>query len=75
MTYVVRREGESIDQLTRRFNRAVDAAGVLREFTSRVRFKTEAEQRRQKSRDAQRRRGRSERRLREQEALAERRGY
>ncbi len=50
------REGETFDQLLRRFKTGIDRAGILREFRRRQRFRTEGELRREKAKAAARRR-------------------
>jgi small subunit ribosomal protein S21 len=56
MTFVVAREDEPFDLLYRRFKRAMEASGVLREFRRRQRFVSEAQKRKLKSKAAARRR-------------------
>jgi ribosomal protein S21 len=75
VTYVVRQEGESDEQLVRRFSLAVERDGVPREFNRRVWFKSAGEQRRAKSDNAARRRARASRKRRDWAELVERRGY
>jgi ribosomal protein S21 len=57
------REGETFEELFRRFKRGVEASGVLREYRRQRRFKPAHEERRDKIRAAQRKlkRKRSER--------------
>ena len=62
--YVTAREGESFEELYRRFKRGIEASGLLREYRQKQRFKPAHEERRDKVRAAQRklrkaRRGRS----------------
>lgn len=52
--YVVAREGETFEELFRRFKRGIEAAGVLREFRHKQHFKPAHEERREKIRAAQR---------------------
>ncbi len=54
--HVEPREGETFDQLLRRFKTGIDRAGILREFRRRQRFKSEGELRRDKAKAAARRR-------------------
>ena len=58
MTAVVAREGESFDELFRRFKRGVEAAGILRDYRRKLRFMPAHEERRQKIQAARRRRKR-----------------
>ena len=58
---VNRREGESFEELYRRFKRGVEAAGILRDFRRKQRFKPAHEARRDKIRAAQRRKKRQRR--------------
>ena len=55
MTYVIARPGESFDALLLRFRRAMEAAGVLREYRARMRFTPNHERRREQLRRARRR--------------------
>ena len=50
------RPGESFEELFRRFKRAIEASGVLRDFRRKQRFKPAHEERRDKIRAAQRKR-------------------
>ena len=51
---VSRRGGESFEELYRRFKRAVEAGGILRDYRRTLRFKPAHEERRDKIRAAQR---------------------
>ena len=53
-----RREGESFEELFRRFKRAVEAGGIIREFRRKQRFRPAHEERRDKIRAALRKRRR-----------------
>ena len=55
---VNRREGESFEELFRRFKRAVEGGGILRDYRRKQRFRPAHEERRDKIRAAQRRRKR-----------------
>ena len=55
---VSRREGESFEELFRRFKRSVEASGILREYRRTLRFKPAHEERRDKIRAAKRKRAR-----------------
>ena len=57
--HVAAREGESFEELFRRFKRGVEAAGILRDFRRKQRFKPAHEERRDKIRAAQRKRRRA----------------
>ena len=57
--HVTSREGESFEELFRRFKRGVEAAGILRDFRRKQRFKPAHEERRDKIRAAQRKRRRA----------------
>ena len=48
------REGESFEELFRRFKRGVEAAGILRDYRRKQRFKPAHEERRDKIRAAAR---------------------
>ena len=48
------REGETFEELFRRFKRGIEASGVLREYRRKQRFKPAHEERRDKIRAAQR---------------------
>ena len=52
--YVQAREGESFEELYRRFKRGIEASGLLREYRQKQRFKPAHEERRDKIRAAQR---------------------
>ena len=52
--YVTAREGESFEELYRRFKRGIEASGLLREYRQKQRFKPTHEVRRDKIRAAQR---------------------
>ena len=52
--YVTAREGESFEELYRRFKRGIEASGLLREYRQKQRFKPAHEVRRDKIRGAQR---------------------
>ncbi|MFN8632307.1 MAG: 30S ribosomal protein S21 [Chloroflexota bacterium] len=57
--YVVAREGETFEELFRRFKRGIEAAGILRDYRRKQRFKPAHEERRDKIRAAQRKRRRA----------------
>ncbi len=57
--HVSAREGETFEELFRRFKRGVEAAGILRDFRRKQRFKPAHEERRDKIRAAQRKRRRA----------------
>ena len=57
--HVAARVGESFEELFRRFKRGVEAAGILRDFRRKQRFKPAHEERRDKIRAAQRKRRRA----------------
>jgi ribosomal protein S21 len=57
--HVVAREGETFEELFRRFKRGVEAAGILRDYRRKQRFKPAHEERRDKIRAAQRKRRRA----------------
>jgi ribosomal protein S21 len=61
MVYVSVREGETFEELFRRFKRGVEGAGILRDYRRKQRFKPAHEERRDKIRAAQRKRRRSRR--------------
>lgn len=63
MTWVVRREGESIDQLVKRWRKLVDAGGELRLAKRRTRFISKSEQRRLKRAKAEHQRHSQRQRL------------
>ena len=48
------REGESFEELYRRFKRAMEAGGIIREFRRKQRFRPAHEERRDKIRAAKR---------------------
>ena len=52
--YVHAREGESFEELYRRFKRGIETSGLLREYRQKQRFKPAHEERRDKIRAAQR---------------------
>ncbi len=56
--YVTAREGEPFEELFRRFKRGIEAAGILRDYRRKQRFKPAHEERRDKIRAAQRKRRR-----------------
>ena len=56
------RDGETFDQLLRRFKLGVERSGLLREYKRKQRFKPKSEVRRDKARAAARRRRRGARR-------------
>ena len=53
-TFVNAREGESFEELYRRFKRGLEASGILREYRRKQRFKPNHEVRRDKIRAAAR---------------------
>jgi ribosomal protein S21 len=55
------REGESFDQMLRRFKMTIDKSGILREYKRKRYFKTNAELDREKAKAAARRRARKPR--------------
>jgi ribosomal protein S21 len=57
--HVSAREGETFEELFRRFKRGVEAAGILRDYRRKQRFKPAHEERRDKIRAAQRKRRRA----------------
>ncbi len=57
--YVTAREGETFEELFRRFKRGIEAAGILRDYRRKQRFKPAHEERRDKIRAAQRKRRRA----------------
>ncbi|MBA2448614.1 MAG: 30S ribosomal protein S21 [Chloroflexi bacterium] len=57
--HVSAREGEPFEELFRRFKRGVEAAGILRDYRRKQRFKPAHEERRDKIRAAQRKRRRA----------------
>ena len=57
--YVVAREGETFEELFRRFKRGIEAAGILRDYRRKQRLKPAHEERRDKIRAAQRKRRRA----------------
>jgi small subunit ribosomal protein S21 len=59
--HVEPREGESFDQLLRRFKTSMDKAGILREYKRKRYFKTNSELQREKAKAAARRRTRRSR--------------
>ncbi len=56
MTYVVLREGESQEQLIKRFRSVVERSGILRQAKEKRHFITKQERARLKARKARRRR-------------------
>lgn len=54
--HVESREGETFDQLLKRFKTSIEKAGLLREYKRKQRFKSEGELRREKAKAAARRR-------------------
>jgi ribosomal protein S21 len=52
--YVTAREGESFEELYRRFKRGIEASGLLREYRQKQRFTPAHEERRDKIRAAAR---------------------
>jgi small subunit ribosomal protein S21 len=58
------REGESFEELYRRFKRGLEASGLLREYRKKQYFKPAHEERRDKIRAAQRKARRSQSRSR-----------
>jgi ribosomal protein S21 len=56
--HVEPREGESFDQMLRRFKTAIDKSGILREYKRKRYFKTNSELERDKAKAAARRRTR-----------------
>ena len=58
---VLLREGETFDEMFRRFKRGVETSGLLREYKRKQRFKPNHEIRREKVQAALRRRRRSAR--------------
>jgi ribosomal protein S21 len=52
--YVTQREGETFEDLYRRFKRGMETSGVLREYRRKQRFKPAHEERRDKIRAAAR---------------------
>jgi small subunit ribosomal protein S21 len=59
--HVEPREGESIDQMLRRFKTSMDKSGILREYKRKRYFKTNSELEREKAKAAARRRTRRSR--------------
>jgi ribosomal protein S21 len=57
--YVTAREGESFEELYRRFKRGMEASGIIREYRSKQRFKPAHEVRRDKIRSAARKKRRA----------------
>jgi len=56
--HVEPREGESFDQMLRRFKTSMDKSGILREYKRKRYFKTNGELQREKAKAAARRRTR-----------------
>jgi ribosomal protein S21 len=57
--YVQAREGESFEELYRRFKRGIEGSGILREYRKKQRFKPAHEERRDKIRAAARKKRRA----------------
>ena len=57
--YVTAREGESFEELFRRFKRGIETSGLLREYRRKQRFKPAHEERRDKIRAAARKKKRA----------------
>jgi ribosomal protein S21 len=57
--YVTAREGESFEELYRRFKRGIETSGLLREYRKKQRFKPAHEERRDKIRAAARKKKRA----------------
>src|SRR5215213_1073487 len=57
--FVRAREGESFEELYRRFKRGIEASGLLREYRRKQRFIPAHEERRDKIRSAARKKGRA----------------
>ena len=57
--HVTSREGESFEELYRRFKRGMEASGILREYRKKQRFKPAHEERRDKIRAAARKKRRA----------------
>ncbi len=55
---VILRDGESFEEMFRRFKRGVETAGILREYKRKQAFKSAGELRREKAKAAARRRSR-----------------
>jgi small subunit ribosomal protein S21 len=62
--HVEPRDGESFDQLLRRFKTSIDKSGILREYKRKRFFKSNGELQREKAKAAARRRTRRSRVLR-----------
>ena len=62
--HVEPREGESFDQMLRRFKTGIDKSGILREYKRKRYFKTNGELQRDKAKAAARRRTRKPKVLR-----------
>jgi small subunit ribosomal protein S21 len=58
LMHVEPRDGESFDQLLRRFKTSIDKSGILREYKRKRYFKTNSELQREKAKAAARRRTR-----------------
>ena len=56
--HVEPRDGESFDQMLRRFKTSIDKSGILREYKRKRYFKTNSELQRDKAKAAARRRAR-----------------
>jgi small subunit ribosomal protein S21 len=63
--HVEPREGESFDQMLRRFKTSMDKAGILREYRRKGYFKSKGELQREKAKAAARRRTRRSRGVRD----------
>jgi small subunit ribosomal protein S21 len=59
--HVEPRDGESFDQMLRRFKTSIDKSGILREYKRKRYFKTNGELQREKAKAAARRRTRRSR--------------
>ena len=60
--YVTAREGEPFEELYRRFKRGIEGSGILREYRRKQRFQPAHEARREKIRNAARKKRRAGRR-------------
>jgi ribosomal protein S21 len=61
--YVTAREGETFEELYRRFKRGIETSGLLREYRRKQRFKPAHEERRDKIRAAARKKKRAVRKF------------
>ena len=59
--HVIRREGESVEQLLRRFNKGVVAERITKTYREKMYFVSKGEQRKEKRRRAERNRRKRER--------------